>query len=123
MELITLKSYLRENVLSNGIKTILLNDWFILKQADMDDHIYPDNNCKYVIDIPCIKNYMQIILDENSCFSLKNLNINGDILMGELGLKPGKLIGEILHTLLEEVIDDKIVNDCDILLNRAHELI
>lgn len=100
----------------------MLEDWFILKQADIDDHIFPDNKWKHSLDVPRIKELMQIIIVEQSCFSLKELNINGNILIKELGIKPGKQIGKILHSLLEEVIDEKIDNDTDVLIRRAREL-
>lgn len=101
----------------------MLNDWFVLKQADMDDHIYPDIKSKYFVVIPEIKAIMADIIAEQSCFSLKNLNINGYHLMNELGLKPGKQIGIILNTLLDEVIEDKLINDNKVLLERAREII
>lgn len=101
----------------------MLNDWFILKQADMDDHIYPNKEHKYFIDIPVIMEVINSIIEEQSCFSLKDLDINGNQIMKELGLKPGKQIGIILNTLLEEVIDEKIINDNKVLLARAQEII
>ena len=100
----------------------MLEDWFILKQADMDDHIYPDNKWKYYIDIPELKNKLQAIIEEDTCFSLKHLAIDGNVLIKELKLKPSKLIGEILNTLLEEVIDEKIDNESNILLTRAVQI-
>ncbi len=99
-----------------------LNDWFILKQADMDDHIYPDKKKSWFMNIPELKGLMQIILDENSCFSIKDLQINGKDIMDSLGLKPGKHIGLILNTLLNEVIDEKVNNEHSELLQRAMEL-
>lgn len=99
-----------------------LRDWFILKQADMDDHVYPNKSWKYYMDIPKLNDTMQSILDENACFKVKDLKVNGNILMKELNIKPGKQIGIILNTLLNEVIDEKISNDYDILIARALEL-
>lgn len=99
-----------------------LNDWFTLKQADMDDHIYPDKDSKYIVDIPKIKEVMQELLAEQSCLSIKNLEINGNIIMQITGTKPGKHIGEILNTLLKEVIDEKIVNEKNVLEDRALQL-
>ena len=42
--------------------------------------------------------------------------------MTKLGVKPGKHIGIILNTLLEEVIDEKISNESEVLLNKAVEI-
>lgn len=98
-----------------------LKDWFILKQADMDDHIYP-KKVSWYMDIQELKNKMQQILDENACFTVKDLAINGKDLMNNLGLKPGKQIGLILNTLLNEVIDEKINNSYTELIERAKEI-
>ena len=114
------KASVKRALNKHGIE--MIKDWFILKQADMDDHIYPDKKWKYTVDIIKIKELIQVILDEQSCFSLKDLNINGKDIMSILGIKPGKQVGEILHTLLEEVIDEKINNEHEELTKRAVEL-
>jgi len=54
--------------------------------------------------------------------SVKMLKINGDILMEELGLKPGPKIGAIMDVLLSEVLDDSKLNTKKYLLKRAREL-
>lgn len=95
-----------------------LNDWFILKQADIDDHIYPENS-RYIINISGIKELIKNILDEQACFSLKDLKVNGKDIMECLGVKQGKHIGVVLNTLLEEVIDEKINNESEELKDRA----
>lgn len=48
------------------------------------------------------------ILEEESCFSLKDLTINGNTLLN-LGFK-GKIVGDILHACLDAVIDEKVEN-------------
>lgn len=88
----------------------------------MDDHIYPEKNSHYILNISGLKELVQEILDEEACFSLKDLAIGGNDIMKHLSIKPGKHIGFILNTLLEEVIDEEIVNDAGILLNRASEI-
>lgn len=49
-------------------------------------------------------------IQQEECFTLKDLAINGNDLI-QLGYKPGKKIGTVLNQLLEMVIDDKIAND------------
>jgi tRNA nucleotidyltransferase (CCA-adding enzyme) len=61
------------------------------------------------------------ILEKNQCVSLKELKINGKDLI-ELGVKPGPAMGEILNTLLEEVLDDPDKNDPEYLKTRAKAL-
>lgn len=120
MEVASTKASVKRALNKHGVD--FMYDWFILKQADMDDHIYPNKNCHYIIDISGIKARIQQILDEQSCFSLKDLAIGGKDIMTKLGVKPGKHIGIILNTLLEEVIDEKISNESEVLLNKAVEI-
>lgn len=54
--------------------------------------------------------------------SLGMLNINGDILLNELHMKPGKHIGYILYALFDEVLEDPTKNDKMLLVKRAEEL-
>lgn len=61
------------------------------------------------------------VLEKQQCFSLKMLAINGNDLK-EIGIPPSPLTGKILNCLLELVIDGQIVNDKDILLQKAMEL-
>ena len=58
------------------------------------------------------------IINQKQCFSLKDLAINGQDLIG-LGFSESKRIGEILNTLLEMVLNDEIENNKIILLNVA----
>ena len=62
------------------------------------------------------------ILDEQSCFTLKDMELKGNDLI-DLGVPEGKEIGQILHQLLEEVMDGKLENRRQALLKRAKELI
>ena len=57
---------------------------------------------------------LQDILDADACFSLRQLAINGDDLLA-LGLQ-GKAVGEALTFLLEQVIDGKLPNEKNELL-------
>lgn len=58
---------------------------------------------------------------ERSCLSLSSLAVNGTDLI-DAGFLPGKKIGIILHTLLGEVIENKLENTKEALLKRANEL-
>ena len=46
------------------------------------------------------------IMAEDAAFKIKDLDIDGNMIMNELNLKPGPLIGEILEHLLEICLDD-----------------
>lgn len=58
------------------------------------------------------------ILDDNDCFTLNQLNINGSDIKN-LGVNEGVKIGIILKKLLDLVIEDKLENEKNALLIRA----
>lgn len=99
-----------------------INQWIVLKKADEQDHIHLKDYYKYCIDEQYIKDTIQRLLENEACFKLKDLAIDGNDIMKLLNLKPCRHIGEILQTLLDEVIDEKISNDKDVLKARALEI-
>lgn len=60
------------------------------------------------------------IIKRGECVSLKQLAIDGRILMT---LTSGKKLGEVLKTLLNEVIEDRLKNETGALMDRAKELL
>ena len=54
--------------------------------------------------------------------SVGMLKLNGDIMIADMGMKPGREMGWILHALLEEVLDDPALNTLEYLQKRALEL-
>ena len=60
------------------------------------------------------------VVNEN-CFTLSSLAINGNDLLVN-GFQKGKQIGIILNTLLNEVMEEKIPNEKEALLQRAKEI-
>jgi tRNA nucleotidyltransferase (CCA-adding enzyme) len=57
-----------------------------------------------------IQRLYQEILDNKECISLKDLQMNGGQLM-ELGIPQGPMLGQKLHELLEQVIEEPALND------------
>ena len=57
-----------------------------------------------------------------SAFSLKDLLIDGNDVMKELGIPPGPRVGQILNELFERVTDDPKLNTREKLLELAREL-
>lgn len=55
------------------------------------------------------------MMEQEQCFSLKDLAVNGKDLI-TAGYKPGPVIGEILDTLLQKVMDGELENDVDTLM-------
>ena len=67
--------------------------------------------------------FKQRILEvQKQPFSIRDLKIDGNEVMKELDLKPGKKIGEILETLFKEVVEKKLENSKEELLKRVSDL-
>lgn len=80
--------------------------------------LYRDVRLKKLQDIT---QCMQLILAQQQCFHIKDLNITGkDIL--SLGIPQGRRVGMILHQLMDMVIDEEIENNYDKLLEKAVQL-
>lgn len=73
--------------------------------------------------LTALRAHVEKVLAEGAALSTRDLAIDGNVLMKELGLKPGRIIGEILETLLEEVIADPAKNDRGALLERARAIV
>ncbi len=71
-------------------------------------------------DIEWVKETFRDIIEKNECTSLKTLDINGNDLI-KAGIS-GKSIGNILNTLLNEVIYEKTENRSSCLIERAKQL-
>jgi hypothetical protein len=69
-----------------------------------------------------LKAHVARVLASGAAFSVKDLAISGRDLTQELGLRPGPAFGEILRTLLDEVVEDPALNERARLLERAAEL-
>lgn len=106
----------------NKLGPELFNKYLILKDADIKDHVNLVNIQNKITDIPKVKQIAQDILAEDACFSLKDLDINGQDIMNATKSKPGKHIGIILQSLLEQVINEEIENSRDILIEKALKL-
>jgi tRNA nucleotidyltransferase (CCA-adding enzyme) len=73
-------------------------------------------------ELALIPSVIDEIRAEDACLSLRTLAVGGDDLM-ELGIPKGKRIGEMLHVLLEEVIEERLPNEKNALLQAAKERI
>jgi putative nucleotidyltransferase with HDIG domain len=65
---------------------------------------------------------LQRVLAADKALGLKDLAVNGDDLIGELGLAPGPALGTLLQALLEAVLDDPALNRREDLLRVARGL-
>lgn len=68
-----------------------------------------------------IRQMLDQLMEENTCLSLKDLEINGKDLM-ELGVVPGPEIGRILNVLLSRVLDETLPNQRRALLDAVKSI-
>lgn len=61
------------------------------------------------------------VLAEQSAFSLRDLAVSGSDLL-KLGLRPGPQVGQLLNALLDDVVEERLPNEKDALLQRAQAL-
>jgi tRNA nucleotidyltransferase (CCA-adding enzyme) len=69
-----------------------------------------------------LKAHVARVLAAGAALAVRDLAVNGNDLMAELELKPGPLLGQILKTLLDEVIEDPARNTREALIERARTL-
>ena len=73
----------------------------------------PDYEESRIEKINNIENILEEILSEKSCFSLKDLAVNGNGVKEVMKLKEGKDIGYWLNEILKRVIDGELENNKD----------
>lgn len=61
------------------------------------------------------------IMEEENCFSLRDLAVGGDDLLA-LGMRPGPEVGRVLRQLFRQVTEEGLPNERDALLERARRL-
>lgn len=96
-------------IILNKLGVDLVKDLIIVKHADLLAQ-NPDYYMERLIKLSEANKLLDFITTKDEAFTIKSLNINGNQLM-KLGYPEGKLIGEILNYLLEEVMDGNILND------------
>ena len=97
-----------------------IDNLFILRMADRKG-----NGARKGLPQPIerLKKRIEQVIEAENAFSVRDLDIDGNVIMGELGLKPGPVIGKILNELLELVLDNPDLNKRDILLPHAREVL
>ncbi|HPX92008.1 MAG TPA: poly(A) polymerase, partial [Spirochaetota bacterium] len=69
-----------------------------------------------------LQDRIDAIIEAENAITVRDLKINGHIIMDRFGLKPGPVIGRILHDLLEMVLDNPEMNEEEILIQKAEEI-
>ena len=72
--------------------------------------------------LDAIEKLIDEVMQENQCFTLKDLAVNGNDLI-QIGYNPDKQLGETLNMMLNGVINDEFENKKDSLLNIAKEML
>lgn len=76
----------------------------------------PDYEKSRIEKINNIESILEEILQEQECFSLKDLAVNGNDVKKTMNLKEGKDIGYWLNEILKRVMDGELKNDRDDLI-------
>lgn len=76
----------------------------------------PDYEKSRIEKINNIESILEEILQEQECFSLKDLAVNGNDVKKTMNLKEGKDVGYWLNEILKRVMDGELKNDRDALI-------
>jgi tRNA nucleotidyltransferase (CCA-adding enzyme) len=100
----------------------LVEDLYTLNEADLRGKgpIFGEADLAPLL---ALRAHVERVLAEGAALSTRDLAIDGNTLMKELGLKPGRIIGQVLEALLEVVMTDPTQNERDALLARAREIV
>lgn len=105
----------------NRIGKEQLDRLFYLKKADVlgQNPEFLGSRPQEIEKMRCL---MNDILRRKECISLKELQVNGKMLI-EAGCPRGRAVGDLLNRLLEEVMDGQTENSRDKLLCRARKIL
>ncbi|MBQ8913775.1 MAG: CCA tRNA nucleotidyltransferase [Lachnospiraceae bacterium] len=96
-------------------------DFITIREADR--LAQSDYNQSYKVENTSrLKSIYEMVVRENQCLKISDLAIGGNDLM-ELGMKPGKAMGDMLKYLLDAVLDEPGFNSRDKLLELAKKKI
>lgn len=91
-------------------------DLIKIQKADVYGQ-HPDKLDRIAI-LESVENRMRELVEENVCFSLENLAVNGEDLIS-IGYTAGKTLGDMLEELLDLVMQGKVANERASLLRYA----
>ena len=96
-----------------------MDNLFLLRLADRIG-----NGMRKGIPAPIneLKKRIEKIIKEENALNVKDLDIDGNIIMKEFDFKPGPLVGRLLNDLLEFVLDNPEMNEREILVSKSHEI-
>jgi tRNA nucleotidyltransferase (CCA-adding enzyme) len=99
----------------------LMEDLFRLNEADVRAK---GRDCEADLEaLAALKAHVARVLAAGAALTVRDLAVDGNDLMRELGLRPGRILGELLAELLEDVVSDPAKNDREQLLARARDIL
>ncbi len=110
----------------NSTNKIQINGLFgylaILKDSDTRDHDYSNTKYKDIkwLTTNQLLNVAQSIKEDNECYLLKDLAIDGNDLI-KVGLEPGPVIKDLLRGYLKDVLEGKLENTKEALIQDLRE--
>jgi tRNA nucleotidyltransferase (CCA-adding enzyme) len=96
-----------------------LKELIVLRLADRRGNGQRDGLPAPIIEL---QRRIEKVIADDSALTVKDLDIDGHIIMQEFNVKPGPTIGNILNELLEMVLDDPEANNRETLLLKAKEI-
>ena len=93
---------------------------FAVQRCDLAAHV-PEQRAKKALQLSRMEALVDEIIKRDQCYELKKLAVKGKDLI-EAGFRPGRQMGEILQSLLEAVMDERVPNEKEALLALARDL-
>lgn len=114
---ISKKSY-KKYIAKLGIETV--EKLFLIREADVLAQ-NPEFHTESLEQNNIGRKVLDEIKNEKTCFKISDLAVDGRKL-SDAGIKPSPAMGKIMEKLLDEVMDEKLPNDEDALIERAKQL-
>jgi poly(A) polymerase/tRNA nucleotidyltransferase (CCA-adding enzyme) len=96
-----------------------LRDLFLLRKADRKGNGSREGLPQPIYEL---EKRIQKIIEEENAITVRDLDIDGNIIMSEFGIAPGPMIGKILNELLEVILDNPEFNNREYLVSKAREI-
>lgn len=96
-----------------------IEDLFALRAADLRGKGDATFDVVELGNIEALRQHVERVMAAGAALSIRDLKITGTDLMSELSLAPGRILGEILEALLEEVLSEPALNERQALVERA----
>lgn len=116
------------NPTDRGIRKFIVNcgedtvrAWIILKGADIADHVCPADKADVFNDMltrfDMFKANIDNVVANMSALKISDLAINGRDVMDMFNIKSGPMVGKVLSTAFDAVVNGTITNDRDVLID------